>query len=178
MINYTDFFLTDRTAVEITKEIESNYQQFKPPLHINNLMNKFVGKELTRIKINTIKTDGEISKKEKFIYTKVSKKQEAINEIVRYIKPEDRSRVVKFTNYKNTRLKNDKEKEKAEMEAIDKLYDLIANNPGQPLSFYLTISNIKVRTLEFQLQKLIEAGRLAYRETTKPASYWPVSRND
>jgi len=178
MINYTDFFLTDRTAVEITKEIENNYQHFKPPLHINNLMNKFVGKDLTRIKINTIKTDGEISKKEKFIYTKTSKKREAINEVVRNIKPEDRSRVVKFTNYKNTRLKNDKEKEKAEMEAIDKLYDLIANNPGQPLSFYLTISNIKVRTLEFQLQKLIEAGRLEYRDKTKPVSYWPVSRND
>jgi hypothetical protein len=178
MINYTDFFLTDRTAVEITKEIENNYQHFKSPLHINNLMNKFVGKELTRFKINTIKTDGEISKKEKFIYSKASKKPEAINEVVRYIKPEDRSRVVKFNNYKNNRLKIDKEKEKAEMDAVDKLYDIIANNPGQPLSFYLTISNIKVRTLEFQLQKLMDAGRIAYRDTNKPASYWPISRTD
>ncbi|MEN5055784.1 hypothetical protein [Sphingobacterium kitahiroshimense] len=178
MIHYTDFFLTDRTAVEITKEIENNYQHFKSPLPINNLMSKFVGNELTRIKINTIKTDGEISKKEKFIYTKASKKFEAVNEIDRYVKPEDRSRVVKFNNYKNTRLKNDKEKEKAEMEAVDKLYDIIATNPGQPLSFYLTITDIKVRTLELQLQKLLDAGRLEYCDTTKPASYWPVNRND
>ena len=64
------------------------------------------------------------------------------------------------------------------MDAVDKLYDIIANNPGQPLSFYLTISNIKVRTLEFQLQKLMDAGRLEYRDTNKPASYWPVSRTD
>ncbi|MEN5055782.1 hypothetical protein [Sphingobacterium kitahiroshimense] len=173
IIRHTDFFLTPRTIDEITKEIEDNYGHCIYPIGLYNFMRKYINKELRKEKIKMVKKNGNFSKKEKLIFTKISptiRASKIEGNLDSIIQP-----AAEMASYhKQQIMELSLARQKEEIIHLQQLYNLILNNPGQRLPFYLTVFDVKARIIENRLRTLINTGKIQYRGKLKSGGYWAV----
>lgn len=173
LINETDFFLTPRSTNDIIKEIEDNHNISIDLGRVHNFLKKYTKKELNRVEVPKFNRSGTVCNKNELRYVKDKKEPSVALQNTSENRPWFAEAGI--ANLKQIKQEIQQAKLLEEMEEIEKLYDLIVANPGKRIDLYLTVFNIRAKTIENRLQQLKMQNRIQYLGKYKKGGYWAVT---